>query len=180
MCKKSVLSLLAISLTAALSAPAMAVDTGTITFSGKILNDSCVVNINGTATNGTVTFNDLSATAFGADKKVGDTQKVEIALTECDASVSKLNVKFEGTRIDGYSDEVLTTTGKAKNLGVRLLPEGSSSYVKFDGSEPDSSLDKANSANVAFNYTAEVIQVGSTAPTVGDYSAETTYTLLYR
>ena len=180
MCKKIIISLLVSSAMATVATSAFAVDTGTVTFNGKILPDSCVVDVNGTATNGTVTFNNLSQTAFGEDKKVGDTQSFAITLTECDAAVANLNIKFDGTRVAGYGEEVLQPTGTATNLGVRMLPEGSSDYVKFDGSEPDDSLNKANGESVVFNYKAEVIQVGSTLPTTGDYTAQATYTLIYR
>ena len=180
MCKKILTSLFVSSILAGTAVPALAVDTGTITFNGKILPDSCKVDVNGTATNGTVTFNNLSQTAFGADKKVGDSQPVVITLTECDSAIGNLNIKFDGTRIAGYDDEVLQATGTAQNLGVRILPEGSSNYVNFDGSDPEVVLNKANGGSVVFNYKAEVIQVGSTLPTTGDYTAQATYTLLYR
>lgn len=176
MCKKYLATLLL----AAVVSPAMAVDTGTITFAGKIVADSCAVDVNGAATNGTVTFNNLSQTAFGADKKVGDSQPLVMTVTKCDASISNLNIIFDGTRVSGYDDEVLEATGTAKNVGVRLLPQGSSKYVKFDGSEPDVAIRKPNAASVVFNYTAEVIQVGATVPTAGDYTAQATYTLIYR
>lgn len=180
MCKKIITSLFVSSVLATVAAPALAADTGTVTFNGKIIPDTCVVDVNGTATNGTVTFNNLTQTAFGADKKVGDSQTFAITLTECDSAIANLNIKFDGTRVAGYDEEVLQATGTAANLGVRMLPEGSSNYVKFDGSEPDATLNKANGESVAFNYKAEVIQVGSVLPTTGDYTAQATYTLLYR
>ena len=179
MCKKILTSLFVSSVLAGAAMPALAVDTGTVTFNGKIIPDSCAVDVNGTSTNGTVTFNNLSQTAFGAEK-VGDSQSFAIILTECDAAIANLNIKFDGTRVAGYGEEVLQPTGTATNLGVRMLPEGSSDYVKFDGSEPDDSLNKANGESVVFNYKAEVIQVGSTVPTTGDYTAQATYTLIYR
>lgn len=52
--------------------------------------------------------------------------------------------------------------------------------MKFDGSDPEAALNKTNVESVVFNYKAEVIQVGSTLPTTGDYTAQATYTLLYR
>lgn len=180
MCKKIITSLFISCLFASVATPALAVDTGTVTFNGKIIPDSCAVDVNGKSTNGTVTFNNLSQTAFGADKKVGDSQSFAITLTECDAAIANLNIKFDGTRVVGYDEEVLQPSGTATNLGVRMLPEGSSNYVKFDGSEPDGSLNKANGESVVFNYKAEVIQVGTTLPTPGDYTAQATYTLIYR
>lgn len=176
MCKKY----LAAMLLAAVVTPAMAVDTGTLTFNGKIVADSCSVDLNGAVTNGVVTFNNLSQTSFGADKKVGDTQPLAITVKNCDSAIQNLNIIFDGTRISGYDEQVLAATGDAKNLGIRLQPEGSSSYVKFDGSVPDAATHKANGESVVFNYTAEVIQVGTTLPTAGDYTAQATYTLVYR
>lgn len=180
MCKKILTDLFMGGMLAGIVAPALAVDTGSITFTGKIVPDSCVVDVNGAGGEGMVTFNQLSKTAFGADKKVGDSQSFAITITGCDEAVQNLNIKFDGASIPGYNEEVLQPGGEAKNVGVRMLPEGSSNYVKFDGSEPDVALNKANVGNVIFNYKAEVIQVGSTAPTAGDYSAQATYTLLYR
>ena len=180
MYKINISTLFAGCLLAAVVTPALAVDTGTVTFSGKIIPDSCTVDVNGATTSGTVTFNPLTQTAFGSDKKVGDAQHFAITVGACDAAINKLNIKFNGTRITGYDDEVLQATGTAENLGVRLLPDSSSNYIKFDGSDPDVATDKTNSGSIVFNYTAEVIQVGSTLPTTGDYSAQATYTLIYR
>lgn len=67
--QKILTSLFVSSVLAGAAMPALAVDTGTVTFNGKIIPDSCAVDVNGTSTNGTVTFNNLSQTAFGADKK---------------------------------------------------------------------------------------------------------------
>lgn len=180
MSKKTISRIIIGSVMAASISSALAVDTGTITFNGKIVADTCAVDVNGSTTNGSVTFNNLSQTSFGSDKTVGDKQPLALTITKCDAAIQNLNVTFAGTRISGYDEEVLQPTGTAKNVGIRLLPEGGSSYVKFDGSVPDSVSNKANGSSVVFNYSAEVIQVGATAPTAGDYTAQATYTLIYR
>jgi P pilus assembly protein, pilin FimA len=180
MSKKMLSRILISGVLAAAAAPVLAVDTGTITFNGKIVADTCAIDINGATTNSAITFNNLSQTSFGADKKVGDKQPLALTITKCDSAIKNLNVTFAGTRISGYDDEVLEAAGTAKNLGVRLQPEGASTYVKFDGSVPDALTNKANGSSVVFNYTAEVIQVGADLPTVGDYSAQATYTLIYR
>ena len=111
---------------------------------------------------------------------MGDSQPFAITLTGCDAAINNLNIKFVGPRVSGYDEQVLQPTGVATNVGVRVLPEGSSNYVKFDGSDPEAALNKANGQSVVFNYKAEVIQVGSDLPTVGDYTTQATYTLIYR
>ena len=57
MCKKILTDLFMGGMLAGIVAPALAVDTGSITFTGKIVPDSCVVDVNGAGGEGTVTFN---------------------------------------------------------------------------------------------------------------------------
>ena len=158
-----------------------ATDTGTINFEGRVVADTCEVFVNSSRTNGTVTFRNISQTAFGEDKKVGDAQPFTITVKNCDSNISFLNIKFNGERIVGYDDEVLQPTGSATNVGVRVLPAGGGGYIKFDGTEPMIAAKQfIAGSDTVFNYTAEVIQVGSALPTAGDYSAAATYTLTYR
>ncbi|WP_072570683.1 fimbrial protein [Enterobacter sp. SA187] len=182
MYKKYFLPLLAGALFTTSVSPVQATDTGTISFNGKIVADSCNVNVNGAVTNGIVTFRNLTQTSFGEDKKVGDSQPFKITVRNCDTSISFINIKFSGDRIAGYDDEVLGTTGVANNVGIRMYPEYSSNtFIKFDGTEPPSAAKQnVQGMDVVFNYTAEVIQVGADLPTAGDYSAQATYTLVYR
>lgn len=181
MFKKYLLPLCAGALFASTVSPVQATDTGTINFKGRIVADTCDVNVNGTATNGTVTFINLSQTAFGADKKVGDAQPFTITVKDCDSNISFLNIKFNGDRVTGYDEEVLQPTGTAANVGVRILPAGSPNYIKFDGTEPTFGAKQfIAGSDTVFNYTAEVIQVGSILPTAGDYNATAAYTLTYR
>lgn len=181
MFKKYLLPLYAGALFAAVSTSVQATDTGTITFTGRIVADTCDVNVNGTATNGTVTFRNLTQTAFGEDKKVGDAQPFTITVKNCDSNISFINIKFNGERVSGYDEEVLQPTGSATNVGVRVLPAGSPAYIKFDGSEPTFAAKQfISGSDSVFNYTAEVIQVGSILPTAGDYNATAAYTLIYR
>ncbi|MEK0207756.1 fimbrial protein [Klebsiella michiganensis] len=183
MCKKTLASLFTGALLAVSISSAFATDTGKVTFSGKILPDTCSVDINGDATNGTVTFNDLTATAFNGNDSVGDSQPFSIKLTGCDANVQSMNIKFSGNLVDSNT-EILQTTGDAENVGVRVVMDDGTTNVKFDNSDPASSTNKAWSSEagteVVFKYTAKVVQVGAVAPTTGDYTADATYTLIYR
>lgn len=67
------------------------------------------------------------------------------------------------------------------NVGVRLV-NWAGADVLFDNSEPASTSDKTvkGTGAATFTYTAKVVQVGSVKPTAGDYTAQATYTLLYR
>jgi len=181
MYKKYLLPLLAGALFVSTVSHVQATDTGTINFTGRIVADTCEVYINGATTNGTVTFRNISQTAFGADKKVGDAQPFTITVKNCDSNISFLNIKFNGDRITGYGEEVLQPTGTANNVGVRVLPAGSPNYIKFDGTEPlIASKQFLTGSDTIFNYSAEVIQVGSALPTAGEYNATAAYTLTYR
>jgi major type 1 subunit fimbrin (pilin) len=181
MYKKYLLPLLAGALFTTSVSPVQATDTGTISFTGRIVADTCEVHVNGATTNGTVTFRNISQTAFGADKKVGDSQPFTITVRNCDSNISFLNIKFNGDRITGYDNEVLQTIGSATNVGIRILPAGSPNYIKFDGTEPlTASKQFLTGSDTVFNYTAEVIQVGSVSPTAGEYNATAAYTLTYR
>ena len=163
------------------TAPAFATDTGTITFTGRIVPDTCEVDINGSTTDATVTFRNLSKTSFGSDQKVGDRQPFTITVRNCDVNVSKLNVTFVGATVSNYNNEVLAmSSGSATNVGIRISPENTSTFIAFDGTEATTEKVHAQDTDVVFNYTAEVIQVGDTAPTAGDYTANATYTLVYR
>lgn len=181
MCKKK-LSAWFIGLFAFSVVPSVfAVDTGTVTFTGKIIEDTCDVNVNNMGANGTVTFSDLYPSAFGADDAEGESQAFDIALTGCDTNISNINIKFDGTRVANKGEEVLQATGSATNVGIRLL-DWSNAAVKFDGSEPLTGSDKqlGTTGETTFSYTAKVVQVGDAAPTAGTYTAEATYSLIYR
>lgn len=93
--------------------------------------------------------------------------------------IANLNVKFDDTHVAGYGKEVLQPTGTATNLGVRILPEGSGDYAKFGGSESDDLLNKVNDESAAFNYEAEITQIGNTVSTTGNHTAQATYIPTY-
>ncbi|MBA7853770.1 fimbrial protein [Enterobacter cloacae complex sp. 2024EL-00215] len=180
MCKKSLCALFIGGLLAGGMSSAFATDTGTVTFNGKIIDDTCDVTVNSTDANGTVTFKDVYPSAFTADDSVGDSQTFDIALTGCDTNIDKINLKFNGTTVTSKTS-VLKTTGVATNVGVRLV-NWAGADVLFDNSEPASTSDKTvkGTGAATFTYTAKVVQVGSVKPTAGDYTAQATYTLLYR
>ena len=52
--------------------------------------------------------------------------------------------------------------------------------MKFDGSDPEAALNKTNGESVVLIIKLRLSGVGSTLPTTGDYTAQATYTLLYR
>ncbi|HGH4644309.1 TPA: fimbrial protein [Enterobacter roggenkampii] len=188
--KYVVFSLLAASIMATLSLPVSAAsDSGTVNFAGKIVADTCEINVDGSGTNAsTVTFPDTYPSDFGADGTVGTSKAFKIEVKKCDPLVAKLNLKFSGTTTDAAYKRLkndLSGAGNATNVGIIVSNDnGSKGDVVFDGSVPDAGTDVANDATGAaasvFNYTAKVIQVGDTAPTAGHYSSSATFEVVYR
>lgn len=187
--KYCIVSLLAGSIVAALSVPAMASDSGTVNFSGKIVADTCEVNVDDSgSTTSTVTFADTYPSDYGTDGAVGTSKDFKIEVSKCDPLVANLNLKFTGTTTDASYLRLqndLSGEGNATNVGITVTNNnGSKGDVMFDGSVPDSGTDVANDpaglAPSVFNYTANVIQVGGTVPTSGRYSASATFEVMYR
>ncbi|MBS7443651.1 type 1 fimbrial protein [Enterobacter sp. 120016] len=188
--KYVVSSFLAGSLMAAVSLPVFASnDSGTVNFAGKIVADTCEINVDGSGTNAsTVTFADTYPSDFGADGTVGTSKAFKIEVKKCDPLVAKLNLKFSGTTTDAAYKRLkndLSGAGNATNVGITVSNEnGGKGDVLFDGSIPDAGTDVANDATGAaasvFNYTAKVILVGDTAPTAGHYSSSATFEVVYR
>lgn len=187
--KMSVASLLSVCIVAALSMPVMASDSGTVNFAGKIVADTCEVNVDDSgATVSTVTFADTYPSDYGIDGKVGASKDFKIEVSKCDPLVANLNLKFSGSTTDaGYKrlQNDLTGEGNATNVGITVSNNnGSKGDVLFDGSVPDSGTDVVNDPDgltaSVFNYTANVIQVGDTVPTAGHYAASATFEVMYR
>ncbi|MBV8042860.1 fimbrial protein [Pluralibacter sp.] len=190
--KYIVSSFLAGSVAAMLSTSAFssANDSGTVNFSGKIVADTCTINVDGSGTNAsTVTFADTYPSDYvGGDGAIGTSKPFKIEVTGCDPLVANLNLKFSGTTTDaGYKrlQNDLLGAGDATNVGITVKNDnGAKGDVLFDGSTPDSTTDVANNTDgttaSVFNYTANVIQVGSTAPTAGKYAASATFEVVYR
>lgn len=188
--KSVISSLLAGSIMAALSLPVFAAgDSGTLNFAGKIVADTCEIDVDGTGTNtSTVTFADTYPSDFGTDGQVGTSKAFKIEVKKCDPLVAKLNLKFSGSTTDAASKRLqndLSGAGNAINVGITVSNDnGAKGDVVFDGSVPDVGTDVANDATGAtasvFNYTAKVIQVGDTKPTAGHYSSSATFEVVYR
>lgn len=182
-------SVLSLGIITALSVPAIAGDSGTVNFSGRIVADTCVIDVDGTGTtSSTVTFADTYPSDYSGDGSVGTSKPFKIEVSGCDPLVAKLNLKFSGTTSDSAAKRLqndLSGDGNATNVGITVSNEnGTKGDVLFDGSLPvngtDVDNDAAGTAASVFNYTAKVIQVGDTAPTAGRYSASATFEVVYR
>lgn len=182
-------SLFAASFLMAASYPLYAADTGTVNFAGRIVADTCEINVNSTGSNtDTVTFADTYPSDYTTDGSIGTSKDFTIGLTKCDPLITNLNLMFTGTTTDAGQlrlQNSLSGAGKATNVGITVTNKnGGSTDVKFDGSVPDTSTDKQNdntgATETVFNYTANVIQVGAAVPTSGQYAASASFEVYYR
>ena len=100
------------------STPAQAASGGTINFSGKVLADTCTVNVNG---GNTVTLPTVMTAAFGgtAGTPAGATP-FSVALTGCDTNTASAKMAFSGTNIDAASGN-LKNTVSGSNVQIQLL-----------------------------------------------------------
>lgn len=83
------------SLIAVVSTSVFATDTGVVNFNGKIVADTCEINVNESAsTTGTVTFADTYPADYSGDGSIGTSKDFKIELIKCDPLVDKLNLTF--------------------------------------------------------------------------------------
>lgn len=186
--KKLLTVLMAGSLIAAVNTSAFAEDTGKVEFSGRIVADTCVIDVDGAGANTVVTFADAYPDNFGSDGAIGPTKDFQISLAKCDPAIASLNLRFSGDTTDGENLRLkndLSDASAAKYVGITVTNNnGGNTDVVFDDSVPVSTTDVANTGDEAtpsiFNYTAKVIQIGNDKPTAGKYHASANFTVFYR
>ncbi|ASO11788.1 TPA: type 1 fimbrial protein [Salmonella enterica] len=173
---------------------AMAASTGTVNFSGRIVADTCEINVDDSGSNTVmVTFADTYPADYSGDGSVGTSKDFKIELTKCDPAIAGLNLMFSGDTSDANNlrlqNSIEGNTGAASNVGITVTSKnGTGGAVVFDGSVPDKNTDVANgntgdegtATPTVFNYTANVIQTGDIEPTAGQYAASADFTVFYR
>lgn len=99
---------------------AQAANSGTITFSGRVLADTCTVAVNGGST---VALPNVSALAFGTSAgTVAGSTAFTIALSGCDTNTTKANMAFTaGTNVDASTGNLKNATAGGANVQVQLL-----------------------------------------------------------
>lgn len=118
--KKNLIAV-ALAATAVLSASNAFAASGTVKFSGSILEDACVPSI--TAPNGTVDLGEHAKTDFKAANDTTSPVSFVIKLDSCPAAVTSATVMFEGDA-DGTNSSLLAITaetGSATGVGINLM-----------------------------------------------------------
>lgn len=189
--KKRVLAIcMATSLTALICSNAQAVDSGTITFNGLILADSCAIDVNDSGSStATVKMPGTYITDYTGPDTVGAEQSFTIKVSGCDILANQIALNFAGTTdARGAANEVLQTTGTATNVGIRLADttggrstaDGKIVFNTANAFWQDNNNKLATPTENVFNYTAQTVQVGDDAPTTGTYAATATFKVAYQ
>ncbi len=110
-------------LAGAMAAPlAFAEDQGTVTFTGRVQEDTC--NLATGSANQTVELGTVSASALSAVKSNAGSKMFDIVVENCGASISKVAAHFETDNIDVDSENTIKNTASgnaAQNVTVQLV-----------------------------------------------------------
>ena len=179
--KKTLLSAVMIAsfgIAALASLSVQAASSGTINFTGKVLADTCTINVNGSSTS-TVALPTVMTTAFGST--VGATAGATpftIALTGCDPNTASASMAFTGAQVDSSTGNLknATTTG-GSNVEIQLL--NSSSAAINTSTQANAPTIAVASGAGSTSLTAQYIST-ATATTAGLVTSSVGFTLTYQ
>lgn len=157
------------------AAPAHAVSTGTINFSGKVLADTCTVAVNGGST---VTLPTVMTAAFGSapGTTAGATQ-FTVGLTGCDPNTASAQMAFSGGNIDSTTGNLKNTAASGSNVQIQLLDNGGNAInASTQTNAPNIAV---SSGNGSTQMTAQYISTSATT-SAGLVASSVDFTLTYQ
>lgn len=162
----------------AAQANALASD-GTITFTGNIESDTCVVSVNGGSGTATVTLPTVSNRLLSETGLTAGNTKFSINLTKCSNEGAVYAYFEQGANVDAVSGKLINQSGTAANVVVQL--KDSNNGVINIGSDaqktaPVSQKLDADGAAQLF-YSAEYFATGAAG--AGTVSTSVTYSISY-
>ena len=154
-------------------------NSGTITFTGKVVANTCAVNVNNSGNaSGTVQLPVVFTTALNTAGFTAGTTNFTLAVTGCDGNLTSVQPLFSGGSIDTTTGDLKNTAG-GNNVEVQLLNGGTvmdlSQNTPSAQNQPVGTL---SGGATTLNYTAQYIAVGGAA-TSGLVNATVAYTLTY-
>ena len=167
---------LSLALIAAASATVAMADTGTITFNGLVVANTCTTALTGGAT--AVTLPTVLTSALTtAGNTAGDTA-FSLNVTGCDATAATRGIHYTLTpsAYDATNNSLIVNTGSATNVGVEIL-EGATP-IAFAGAPHQTAnvtLDGAGAGSVSL--AAQYKATG--AATAGTVTSALNWTLVY-
>ena len=177
--KKTLLSAVMIAsfgIAALASMSVQAASSGTINFTGKVLADTCTINVNGSSTS-TVALPTVMTAAFGTT--IGSTAGATpftVALTGCDTNTKSAQMAFNGTQIDGATGNLKNATSGGSNVEIQL--SSSSGFINTS-TQANAPLINVTSGAGSTSLTAQYIST-ATATTAGLVTSSVGFTLTYQ
>lgn len=172
------------------AAQALQSPSGTITFSGKVVGNTCVIQVTGTnsagsasvaggAATGTVTLPTVYTTAFSGAGTVAGATPFSISLTGCDSSFTTAQTLWQpGSNLSSTGGRLKTGNS---TVDVQLL---NSSNTAMDLSQTTAGGQSSTAANFSggaatLNYSAQYYANNATV-TAGAVSTSTQFTVIYQ
>jgi len=152
--------------------------TGTITFNGMLLAETC--QISASDVDKTVTLPTLSTQSLSTAGQTAGATMFTISVSDCPASVNSVAAHFETTNMDSATRNAanLATTNKAANVLVQLLDTDGATPILLGSTGAYKELEGSGGARGAeLSYGAQYYATGQTEP--GSVVAMVRYTLAY-
>ena len=116
---KTLLSTALVAVVAAIGfAPTAQAAGGTITITGKVLADTCVVAVNGGST---VVLPVVMTSSLNTVGAVAGATSFNIGLTGCDTNTTSATMAFSGSNINSTTGNLNNTASSGSNVQVQLL-----------------------------------------------------------
>ncbi len=161
----------------ALAPTAQAASSGTINFTGKVLADTCVIQINNSTSN-VVALPTVMTAAFGAAAgNVAGATNFTVDLSNCDTNTANANMAFTaGPSIDTTSGNLKNATAGGSNVQIQLL--NSTSAVINTSTQANAPVIAVKGGTGFTTLTAQYVST-ATATTAGLVTSSVGFTLTY-
>lgn len=154
----------------------------TVNFSGKYLEETCEVDINGNGNKDTVTLPTISVKSLDNDGDEAGSTPFSISLSHCPYSRTvALYFKTGAAGSDSNTGNLLNSQGDnyAKNVQVRLRKENAS-LIEIDKPETMQRYNISDSGEtVKHSYTASYYAKGNLKVTAGEVQTQAEIDLIY-
>lgn len=189
---KKILLVASIASAMSLANIANAATGGTITFTGKVTDQTCQVVLNGSASaSGTVTLRTVPKSYLATVNSTAGTEDFTLDLTGCTSSATAFGVTAYFPDNSAYIDTATSTlknqeTGAtaATNVGLELLDKASGVAVPLGKSISDTKYKyttvAANATTASMKYQVQYKNNGSAAATAGLVKGIAVYELAYQ
>ncbi|GLQ48191.1 fimbrial protein [Dyella lipolytica] len=155
---------------------------GTITFTGKVVANTCTFSVAGGSASNTVQLPVVFTTALNAAGSVAGNTPFTIKVSGCDPNLTSVQEQFGGANInaaDGNLKNIATATSPqtvAGNVEVQLL-SGTGTAINLN-TNANSPVGTLSSGGVTLSYQAQYY--ATAAATAGLVNTTVTYTTQYQ